>query len=818
MKNDRKLVISVGQSRRSTNWIRTEMMWSEFIDRLRTPQRTPETIEEYLNMTKAQQGQLKDIGGFVGGALNGTQRKAKNVTGRDLVTLDLDNIANGETANVLRKIDSLGAGYAVYSTRSHAEFRPRLRVIMPLDRTVTADEYEPIARKLASYIGLEMCDPTTFDASRLMYWPACSSDSQYVFNFADKSFISADGILKLYTDWHDVSVWPQVPGEANKAKTLLAKQQDPTSKEGIVGAFCREFNIYQAIERFIPHAYDTTEHDDRLTYTGGSTVAGAVIYDGGNFLYSHHATDPCSGQLVNAFDLVRLHLFGDKDEAAKPGTPANKLPSYQEMKKLALGNEAVARDLNQHYAAQASDFFTNLDTAGEGDKQHQPDVNWMAEAKLDYDQNTGRPKKTRDKIMKILQHDPALKGKIAVDDFAVRGLALGALPWNPAEDRRLWTDTDDAGVAWWLETRYDITGREKIDGALLLVSEANKINEVKDYLTSLEWDKTPRLDTVLSDYLGADDTPYTRAVARKSLTAAVVRVMQPGCKYDYCLILTGPEGAGKSTLLSKMGGSWFNDSITTTEGKEGMDQLRGAWIIEIGELASIRRSDVESVKAFLSKRIDIYRAAYDRRKAEHPRQCVFCGTTNEALFLKGDNGNRRFWVIAVDPALRKYKDWQAALDRDRDQLWAEAVEYYRRGEKLYLDDRLEAKARRRQEAYNDDSDDPMVAMLRKFLDMRLPADWPTRDIQSRRNWLHSPDDIQAVGVEVRARVCAAEFVCEQLRRDMADKEFKYLTRKVSKLIADMPNWERVGASRHADRWYGVQKAFERINDVAEDDL
>ena len=195
MINDRMLVISVGNSRKSTNWVRTEIMWSEFVNRLRTPQRTPETIEEYLNMTKAQQGQLKDIGGFVGGALNGTQRKAKNVTGRDLVTLDLDNIASGETDNVLRTIDSLGAGYAVYSTRSHADFRPRLRVIMPLDRTVTADEYEPIARKLASYIGLQMCDPTTFEASRLMYWPACSRDSNYVFATGDKPFVSADGIL-----------------------------------------------------------------------------------------------------------------------------------------------------------------------------------------------------------------------------------------------------------------------------------------------------------------------------------------------------------------------------------------------------------------------------------------------------------------------------------------------------------------------------------------------------------------------------------------------------------------------------------------------
>lgn len=311
MINDRRLAISVGNSRKSINWQKTDMLWSEFVEKLRIPQRTPEKLEEYLNMPAAQQGSLKDIGGFVGGTLSGPHRKADSVTGRDLITLDLDNIAAGETDNVLRKIDALGIAYAVYSTRSRADWKPRLRVILPLDKTVTADQYEPIARKLASTIGIELCDPTTFEASRLMYWAGCSSDSRYIFASADKPFISADGILALYADWHDVTTWPQVPGEANKAKTLLAKQQDPTTKDGLIGAFCRTYNIYGAIEKFIPLAYTATDKDDRLTYTGGSTVAGAVVYEDGLFLYSHHETDPCSGQLVNAFDLVRLHLYGD---------------------------------------------------------------------------------------------------------------------------------------------------------------------------------------------------------------------------------------------------------------------------------------------------------------------------------------------------------------------------------------------------------------------------------------------------------------------------------------------------------------------------
>lgn len=801
MINDRMLVISVGNSRKSTNWVRTEIMWSEFVNRLRTPQRTPETIEEYLNMTKAQQGQLKDIGGFVGGALNGTQRKAKNVTGRDLVTLDLDNIASGETDNVLRTIDSLGAGYAVYSTRSHADFRPRLRVIMPLDRTVTADEYEPIARKLASYIGLQMCDPTTFEASRLMYWPACSRDSNYVFAAGDKPFVSADGILNQYTDWHDVTVWPQVPGEVAKAKVLLAKQADPTSKEGIVGAFCREFNIYQAIETYIPHAYETTEHDDRLTYTGGSTVAGAVIYDGGTFLYSHHATDPCSGQLVNAFDLVRLHLYGDQDEGAKPGTPPNKLPSYQEMKKLAMGNAAVTRDLNEHFATKASDFFTSLDknAAPQPDK---PDIEWMASAKLDYDQNTGRPKKTRDNIMRILQHDPLLAGKIAVDDFAVRGLALGSLPWNPEDGRRLWTDTDDAGVAWYLENKFDITGKDKIDGALLLVSESNKINEVKDYLTALEWDKTPRLDTVLTDYLGSDDTPYTRAVARKSLTAAVARVMQPGCKYDYVPVFVGPQGIGKSTFLATLGKGWFSDSLQSFEGKEAAEMIQGVWINELGEMTGYTRSETNTIKQFLSKREDIYRQAYGRRTGRYPRKCVFFGTCNQFEFLKDLTGNRRFWPVDVGKHKPKKNIWND-LPAEVDQIWAEAVMRWRIGEPLYFEKpEMEELARAEQEKHREAN--IKEGVIRSFLEQPVPKNYNSMDLGARRMFWNG--NAHNVATVPRKKTCALEIWCEAFGGDM-----KMMKRadamEINQILETLPNWQRINSSRKFG-YCGQQKGFE----------
>lgn len=820
MINDRRLAISVGNSRKSINWQKTDMLWSEFVEKLRIPQRTPEKLEEYLNMPAAQQGSLKDIGGFVGGTLSGPHRKADSVTGRDLITLDLDNIAAGETDNVLRKIDALGIAYAVYSTRSHADWKPRLRVIMPLDKTVTADQYEPIARKLASTVGIELCDPTTFEASRLMYWPGCSSDSRYIFASADKPFISADGILALYADWHDVTTWPQVPGEANKAKTLLAKQQDPTTKDGLIGAFCRTYNIYGAIEKFIPLAYTATDKDDRLTYTGGSTVAGAVVYEGGLFLYSHHATDPCSGQLVNAFDLVRLHLYGDQDSEVKPGTPTNRMPSFVAMKDAALKDAAVMTELNMARAEEnaASNVFDKLDSntaeaAAEPKQDGQqpqaeakkPEVSWMMQAGLSYDGN-GNLRKTRDNIIRILTYNPAYKGKIATDDFAVRGMALGALPWNASDERRIWSDTDDAGLAWELERNYGIVGKDKIDAALLLVSEANRYNEVKAYLKSLTWDMLPRLDTVLHDYLGAEDNEYTRAVARKSFCAAVARVMTPGCKYDYVPVFVGPQGIGKSTFLATIGKDWYSDSLQSFEGKEAAEMIQGVWINELGEMTSYRKSEANTVKQFLSKGADIYRQAYGRRTGKFPRKCVFFGTCNTYEFLNDLTGNRRFWPVDVGKHPPVKSVW-SDLQQEVDQIWAEAVVRWLAEEPLYFDKpEMEQLARAEQDRHREAN--VKEGVIREFLNKKIPDNYYELPLSTRRTFWGGGMQTDSLLIQ-RNKVCALEVWCECFGGDVKNMR-RADAMEINQILANLDGWERNSSMRRFG-YCGRQRGFERVN-------
>lgn len=331
---------------------------------------------------------------------------------------------------------------------------------------------------------------------------------------------------------------------------------------------------------------------------------------------------------------------------------------------------------------------------------------------------------------------------------------------------------------------------------------------VKDYLEGLTWDGEERLDRLVIDYLGAEDDALTRAMTRKHFTAAVARIYEPGVKYDYCLILVGPEGCGKSTLFATMGGDWYNDSLTTMDGKEAMEQLSGGWVFELPEITALKRSEVESIKSFLSRQCDAYRRAYGQRVVRYPRQCVFGGTTNEEYFLKSKTGDRRFWVVPVKPELRTHRYFRRDLSRDRDQIWAEAVYRYRQGEELMLDDELAAQAKTRQEAYNDEADDPIKTAFLEWLDEPVPRTWETWGAEQRRSWYTEDSPLRAIGSVVRQRVAPKEFLWEKLGMSVNDPNYKWRARDVSRWLKDL-GWAYFGVSRHAEKAYGRQKAFER---------
>ncbi len=791
---DRQITISVGTSRKAVLWQPQTMLLSELYTRLGVPARGSETLAEYLQMPKSQQDDLKDVGGFVAGTLRGTRRKAGAVTGRDVLTLDLDNIPAGGTDAVLQRVEGLGCGYCVYSTRKHMPAAPRLRVLLPLNRTCSADEYEPCARRMAELIGMTLADPSTFEASRLMYWPSCSADAQVVYYYADKPMVSVDGLLQTYADWRDHTSWPAVPGAVAPAR-LAARQGDPLTKSGVVGAFCRSYDIETAIDTFLPGVYEAVNTmPGRYTFTGGSTTGGAVLYDNGKFLFSHHATDPCGGKLVNAFDLVRIHKYGDQDDEAAPGTPVNRLPSYTAMCEFAAADQAVAKLLLDERWEKAQAAFGTVE-ASEGE-----DGSWRS--LLDTNAQ-GSPEKSMKNLRTALEHDPRLKGRLRLNLFSGRIDIVGDLPWKHPGATNTWGDDDAAQLRIYMEPFFGKVTKNDLLDAVAACASDQAYHPVKEYLEGLQWDGIPRLDKLLIDYLGAQDTTYTRAVTRKAFTAAVARVMRPGCKYDTMLVLVGTQGRHKSTILAKMGGEWFSDSLRTFGDKDSMETIQGTWINEVAEMQAMSKADVDAVKMFLSKTNDYYRAAYGRYTADRPRQCVFFGTTNSKECLTDPSGGRRFWVVEIDQQLRS-KHVFRDLEGERNQLWAEAVAYWRLGEPLHLPEELETVARGIQEDHR--VRHPWEGLIAEYLEQEIPEDWAKWSLVQRQAW--QSGGLRYEGkMERRSRICAAEIWCEVLNKPRGDMRQRD-TREINGLLERVPGWTSVGIAK-AGKPYGAQRCFER---------
>ena len=803
MINDRKITITVGASRKSTQWLPQRLLLSELYAKLRSPARSTETLAEYMAMPKGRQDDLKDVGGYVAGTLAGTRRKADSVTGRDVLTLDLDNIPAGGTDDVLRRLDGLTCGYCVYSTRKHIAAAPRLRVLLPLDRTCTADEYEPCIRRIAEMIGMSLADPTTFEASRLMYWPSCCVDSEYIYYAADKPMLSVDGLLATYADWHDMALWP-VHERAPSPVRAAAKQGDPLKKAGVVGAFCNVYDIETAMETFLPGVYAPVEGTPgRYTFTGGSTTGGAVLSDEGRFLYSHHASDPACGRLLNSFDLVRLHLFEDKDDEATPGTPTNRLPSYAAMCELAKEDQTVIGLLMDERWKRAQEAFAAVNPdMGNPISEDEDDGAWRRPPMMAVDAK-GAPIKSMQNLRTALKNDPKLKGRLRLNLFSSRIDVVGKMPWPRPGTVATWSDDDLAQLRIYLEPFLGKCAKQDILDAVAACASDQAYHPVRDYLNALKWDGTPRLDTLFIDYLGAEDNAYTRAVTRKAITAAVTRVMRPGCKYDTMLVLIGGQGRHKSTILAKLGGAWFSDSLRTFGDKDAMETIQGTWINEIAEMQALAKADVDAVKMFLTKTNDYYRAAYGRYTADRPRQCVFFGTTNSKDCLNDPTGGRRWWPVDIDRRGRT-KNVFHDLDGERDQIWAEAMMRYRMGEALHLPPELEAVARSVQEDHR--TRHPWEGLIADYLDEEIPDDWMKWELKERQSWHNGGMHYEGELVP-RDRICAAEIWCEalgKLRGDMRQRD----TREINSLLERMQGWHDVGQAR-GGKPYGVQRCFER---------
>lgn len=668
-------------------------------------------------------------------------------------------------------------------------------------------------------------------------------------------------MLDAFGDWRDHSKLPFSDRQGQKRRSAK-KAENPLEKDGIIGAFCRAYDVEEAIAEFIPDIYipgDPHSAKPRYTYTGGSTTNGAVVEDNGLFLYSHHTTDPCSDRLVNSFDLVRLHKFGDQDDEGdeQAGKSPSALNSFKAMLELAQSDTKVRKELAQEkydliamfddlsdepeeadeypdYSGAATkksgDFDDEIeDLLGKAEKK-KPNSEWFTE--LDINEN-GQIKSNIPNIVSILTNDLRFSGLIGYNELfetlvcrkpvSTRMKYVEKMYVTDRTNGDVWTDTHDAMVRGILESPsgkgeagYGLKVADRdLDDAILLVAAKNKFSPVKMYFNSLKWDGKRQLRSCLQRYLAVEDNPYVREAFPLFMIAAVTRTYEPGHKFDSVLVLEGNmQGAGKSTFLRLLAkDAWFGEiSGDFSNIQKMVEQTLGFLILEMPELASQRKSENDDTKQFISRQSDTVRMSYERRARSFPRRFVLAGSTNEREYLKDPTGNRRFWPIRTN--LPKHGLKLSDLIEEVDHLWAEAVATYRSMREaqpkgtlpLFIQGKnarkMELKAQ--EESRVETEEDTMAGEIAAFLDTPAPISQITGEIPDDN--FDNPDG-EPKGV--RTVTCLLQLWEEALGRDR-----KYLNRmgsySLSRALQIFGGWEKYPASWQFGK-YGKQKVWVRAD-------
>lgn len=762
-------------------------------------------------MSKDEQSRIKDKGGFVGGHLtkNGN-RKKDNILNRQVVTLDADSVKPGRSIWESFKTKFPNVAACIYSTHKHSPEAPRLRLIIPLSEAVNLEQWEAVSRYVAGQLDIEQFDPTTFQPSRLMYWPRSPTDGEFFFDWQDGEIMEAEAILNKYDDWRDVSKWPTHPKESPEAiLSNRRKAPDPTAKSGIVGAFCNTYSIKDALEKFLSDVYEPTNQADRYTYKNGSTYGSLVVYPDG-YAFSNHATDPAhfNDHGCNAFDLVRIHKFGYLDTDAKPDTPINRKPSFLKMDAFAREDSEVKR----YILKSAKDDFDGIDI-GDGDEADtdQPGDDWKG--KLTLNKNL-QIEATPPNIILLLLNEPELR-KIKFDMFRNRDVSFTDKFMNA---NGAVIDEESAGkISLYLFEKYQIklsTG--KVFEYLQTTATERGFNPVKEFITRETWDRQKRAETALIDYLGAADTLLNRAITKKWFVAAVARIFEPGIKFDYVLTIPGAEGIGKSTFFHTIAGEWFSDSFSfAAKDNAKYEAVNSAWILEISELNGLRRTEAEAAKQFISKQSDTYRAAYGRTTKVYARHSVFAATTNEEFFLTGDNGNRRWWIVKAE-GKGNVSQWLETLKANVAQIWAEAYYYYQQHEELCLSDELEAEAKKVQFNYNQAGGDDLFPVIESFLSVKLPTDWEIKNKEERRSYFRYMDVLSAKG-EMQREFVSAEVIANELPDTRISK---YSSQRINAMLERCKDWKLTDKklASPGSCYARTRKVFEHIPEPPEDEI
>lgn len=785
-----KYTLSVAGSSASLKWTTVKYTWSDFLERLNRDIRSTETMRDFDRLDRTARANMKDVGGYMAGELSGARRLKSAVLSRSMITLDVDYADSLFPLEFDTRFPGVAA--VIYNTRSDREKSRRFRVVIPFAEEVQdAAQYEAAARKIAELLGIDLFDPTTFQAERMMYWQSLSSDQPKVFEVFEGEPISAEYLLSLYgnnEEWRDIRNWAFKSDQEKETRAIVSKAmaQNPREKAGLVGAFCRAYSVPGAIEKYLSDVYEIAPGNDRYTYKAGHSVGGMIVFDD-LFCFSYHSTDPIAdGHAYNAYDLVRVHKFGH----------LGKEDSTKEMNKLVCADKECVKDMVTP-DANLDDFDDYGDAVKSDSTEEVTELVWDLDGK-------GNKQVTVNNFVNAFKSDPLLNGLLAYDmlketivftrpSFTAKGSKKGDLV----------SDTDISIIKGRIERMHGIYNDAKLNDAIEQVSSDNAFHPIKLYLESLTWDGVPRIDSFLVDYMGAEDDAYTREAFRKMLLAAVTRIYEPGRKFDTALVFYSEQGVGKSTLIQRLSKGWFNDSLTNLSGKESYEAIQFAWLVELAELSALRKSDVEAVKNFISKREDTYRGAYARRVKTHKRQCVFFGSTNDDEFLKDATGNRRFFPVEVKRTRKTHLIFEPEFDAIVDQLWAEAMEGYMLGEALTLSDEAEAIAGGTREEFTERT--PIQGLIEEYLDRLFPADYEDRFLAQRLDFLNG--DLGEEGTETKNSFSLIELWTEALGR-RKDEYTVVKARELSNAVKALKGWKRDKQARQ--KIYGPQVIYRRV--------
>jgi len=668
--------------------------------------RTKETVLEYKNGDREFKLKCKDKGGFIAGTSENNRRDNRSITSRNMITLDMDYCPPNILTILRDKQDytkELNFCFFVYSTHSHTPEAPRLRLIVPLTESISVEQYEPISRSIANIIGLEYFDATTFQINRIMYFPSVCVDGDYIcegFGLEDWFPLDPNDMLDKYMNYLNIEEFqkPHYIEGLKIDRIEKSKMKNSTkTKYRIVNAFNTEYNIGQAIDTFLSDVYIKEKTPGRYTYVVGESKSGLVILND-QYAYSHHATDPAQGKLLNAFDIVRIHKFGKQDtditeqleyEKYDKSTSFNAMVEYirgnlpsvmkhmPEMEKIEKHKEEfetgeVVVDPN---SVEAKDWHLVLEYAGP--------------------QNDRHPKSSARNIKLIFENDPYFKNLFYYDSLR-DAICFDRTPdWNPEKHTGdLLTDEDDSEIRVYLNSVYTIVGKDLIYDSVVHQANKKRIHPIRTFFANLpDWDGKPRIETIFCDLFDIVPNEYYKEASKSWWVGIVQRIMRPGSKYDMMLVLCGKQGVGKSQLGKSIATlywngpmsyidsqpNFFGDDELPFDKKDAYEQLGGIMIYELPEFEKYyKKSDASTVKSFLSKTSDKYRKSYGRRVAEYKRQCVFIATTNDLRPLRDRTGNRRFlpFYTRLSRNQSRLYDERWWNEEIRNQCFAEAIHYY----------------------------------------------------------------------------------------------------------------------------------------------